>query len=100
MGACEASMSTAAAEAPVADAPLELVVAGDPHVYAEVGRSREAGKTGRETGERAWRREVTPIRADGRPFRAEPLHRPSQPLAAGQRTIGRLRGYVRAAEVV
>src|SRR5688500_38845 len=68
----------------VLDSPLELVVADHANVYVEVGRSRE----------------VASVRKDGRPYLAEPVHSPPQPLAARKRTVGRRQRYLGATEVV
>jgi hypothetical protein len=72
----------------VLDAPLELVVADYANVYAQVGHSRKASLAAGERSERAGRREGARVSPDGRAFVTEPVHRPPQPLAARQRTVG------------
>src|SRR5215212_1858016 len=61
---------------------------------------RKVSLAGGERSERAGRREVVRVSPDGRPFVTEPVHRPPQPLAARQRTVGYRRRYVGTTEVV
>jgi hypothetical protein len=84
----------------VLDAPVELVVAGRGHVYAQVGRRLEARRAAGEGSESPARREAPRVRPDGRLVILHGLYRALESLPAGEGAVGGRRRRVRAAEIV